>query len=61
MKVEFKIEGDNIVIPLNAFQDMRDDLIWLRCLEKAGVNSWEGRNKAEEIYESGIFEKEDNI
>lgn len=34
-------------------EDMEKDVEWLRCLEGAGVDNWEGTDYASEIYNEG--------
>lgn len=47
-----------IEIPYELFQEMKDDIGWLRALEIAGVDNWEGIDYASELYRQGMKDLE---
>ena len=32
------------------FAELKEKLLWLRCLEEAGVDNWQGIEYAQELY-----------
>jgi hypothetical protein len=40
-----------ITIPLDEYNDLVQDSIWLECLREAGVDNWEGLSFAHELME----------
>jgi hypothetical protein len=39
-----------ISIPMTEYLEMCDRLVWLDCLEGAGVDNWQGIDVAHELY-----------
>jgi len=39
-----------IVRRVNEYEEMRDRLLWLDCLEQAGVDNWQGTDLATDFY-----------
>jgi len=42
---------ETVVIPVEKFNQMQADLDWLKALEAAGVDQWEGIEYAVDIYQ----------
>ena len=40
--------GDNVMIPKPIYEEMLEDIAFLRALEMAGVDNWEGYSQAQE-------------
>lgn len=54
----FKFFEDHLdFLEANAEEDEKD-LNWLRCLEQAGVDNWEGYGIAQDIYDEQYGEEE---
>lgn len=45
-------DDDIIVISLEEYAEMKEELRWLQCLEEAGVDNWDGYDYALELYDS---------
>ena len=39
------------IIDPDIYQNMQEELLWLSCLEQAGVDNWSGIDHAYELYE----------
>lgn len=42
-------EEETITITRKEYDELVNDMIWLRCLESAGVDNWDGFDEAREI------------
>lgn len=40
-----------VTIPKAEYDALNDELMWLQCLEAAGVDNWEGIDFAHELFE----------
>lgn len=45
-----------VTIPADEYERLTTDVVWLSCLESAGVDSWEGYSDAQEAFEMYIDE-----
>lgn len=41
-----------VTISAKKYAKMKDEILWLRCLENAGVDNWEGYDESLEYYRS---------
>lgn len=53
--LEFGLD-DTVNIPRGQYEDLLEDSIWLRHLEQAGVEEWEGFTNATDTYEASMQE-----
>ena len=44
-------EEETIEISLKEYESLKEDELWLRCLEDAGVDNWSGYSYALDILE----------
>ena len=44
------LSEQEIIRRVNAYEEMRDRLLWLDCLEQAGVDNWQGIGLAADFY-----------
>ena len=44
------MEPVTVTIPKTVYDDLKRDAFWLRCLEGAGVDNWEGYDFAIEFF-----------
>jgi len=44
------LSEQEIIRRVNAYEEMRDRLLWLDCLEQAGVDNWQGTDLAADFY-----------
>lgn len=51
---------DTVNIPRGEYEDLLEDSLWLRMLEDAGVNNWEGYDEAFRLYDEYNELKENN-
>lgn len=42
-------EDGSVTLTEDEYEDMEEDVKWLRCLEYAGVDDWEGIEAAQDI------------
>lgn len=40
-----------IEIPLSEYLHLKDRMLWLECLENAGVDNWDGFSYAHELFD----------
>ena len=44
------LSEQEIIRRVNAYEEMMDRLLWLDCLEQAGVDNWQGIGLAADFY-----------
>jgi len=42
---------EQVTIPVKVYKDLMDNILFLTCLQEAGVNNWEGYSYAQELYQ----------
>ena len=42
--------SQTVTIPLEEYLQLRDDSIWVECLNMAGVDNWDGFDEARQLY-----------
>lgn len=45
-----KARIETVVVPLRKYRTLCEDVRFLACLEAAGVDSWEGYERAQELF-----------
>jgi len=53
-------EEETITITVKEYKRLKDTLRWVKCLEEAGVDNWEGMDDAIEIEERRMAEEGGN-
>ncbi len=56
MSQTIELQDDEIIIHKETFDSMVDDVMWLHCLENAGVDNWEGCVYAQELYDNSTLD-----
>lgn len=41
---------DTVTISKEDYEEMLNEIVWLRCLDEAGVDNWEGYSYASDLY-----------
>jgi hypothetical protein len=59
-KPAFEVD-DTVNIPRNEYNDLLEDSLWLRSLEDAGVNSWEGYDEALLAFDAAVAVNEGEL
>ena len=45
------MKEETVTLTKEEYKKIKDRLVWLDCLEQAGVDNWEGMEYAQELYQ----------